>query len=41
MQITPPNLVDTIRIFNERLIGAKEEQNRINATILQSLTDTQ
>ena len=51
LQETPPNFAATMRILrvemksykldNERLVRAQEEQNQLNAAVLQSLTDIQ
>ena len=40
-QITPSDMVETMRSFNERLTKGKEEKNQINPSILQSLTNLQ
>ena len=40
-QITPPYLVETMEISNEIFIKVEEENNQINASILQSLKDIQ
>ena len=50
-QDTPPDFVATMRslkvemqshrAYNERLVKAQEEQNQLNAAMLQSLTDIQ
>ena len=51
LQETPPDFVATMRILrvemqsyradNERLVKAQEEQNQLNAAMLQNLTDIQ
>ena len=40
-EITPKNLIETMKSFSERLIKDQEEHNHINVSIFQSLIDIQ